>query len=289
MPDLLRRRKKGFVLWRPSRAADVPVLVIGTLRDRRDGEAELADERRFEMRETLPGLWELPAEECGLVGGKVYHYWFEVDDTNVYKPAAGRRRILVTDPAATAVDWRLLAPRLPPPYGDEDRDPAAVVLFRDGRLVPCDPGGETVDWSDDGPLAELPANDRLVIYELPTSWAASGSDGGLTVGVGTFRDAMSLLSPGMAAAGFPGVPALAAGRSHLAELASTRSSCCRRPTASATARAPTTCGATPPATISAPTSTSGVPVARARRARPPISRPSSRSATAAACASSTTR
>jgi pullulanase len=214
LPDLLRRREEGFVLWRPSRAADVPRLVIGTLVE---GEpAELADERRFELRETLPGLWELPAADCGLADGTVYHYWFEVVDTNVYKSAGAR--ILVTDPAATAVDWRLLAPRLPPPYGDDDCDPAAVVLFRDGRLVPCDPGGETVDWSDDAPLASRPANDRLVIYELPTSWVTSGSDGDLTVGLGTFRDVMSLVSRGMGAVGFPDTPAMAAGRSHLEEL-----------------------------------------------------------------------
>jgi 1,4-alpha-glucan branching enzyme len=214
LPDLLRRREEGFVLWRPSRAADVPAVVICTFRE---GEpAEVADERRFELRETLPGLWEIPAADCGLADGTVYHYWFEVTDTNVYKGA--RARILVTDPAATAVDWRLLAPRLPPPYGEDDRDPAAVVLFRDGRLVPCDPGGETVDWSEDAPLASRPPNDRLVIYELPTSWVSSGSDGDLTVGVGTFRDVMALLSSDVAAVGFPDTPAMAAGRSHLGEL-----------------------------------------------------------------------
>ena len=95
--------------------------------------------------ELRPGLYQGALSECGLVDGTVYHYWFEVADTNAYRPAGERRRILVTDPAATAVDWRLLAPRLPPPYGEDDRDPAAVVLFRGGRLVPCDPGGETVD------------------------------------------------------------------------------------------------------------------------------------------------
>lgn len=207
------------MLWRPSGAEDVPVLVIGTFRDGGDdSEAELAGERRFELRETLPGLWEIPAAECGLDDGTVYCYWFEVDDTNVYKPAGGRRRIRCTDPAATAVDWRLLAPRLPPPYGEEDRDPAAVVLFRGGRLVPCDPGGETVEWSDDAPLASLPPNDRLVIYELPTSWVASGHDGALIVGVGTFRDAMSLLTRGLGSVSFADVPALAEGRSHFREL-----------------------------------------------------------------------
>ncbi|HEV8239966.1 MAG TPA: alpha-amylase family glycosyl hydrolase [Thermoanaerobaculia bacterium] len=218
VPDLLRRRERGFVLWRPSGAADVPVLVTGTFRDGGDGEAELVGERRFELRETLPGLWELPAAECGLDDGTVYHYWFEVEDTNVYKPAGERQRIRCTDPAATAVDWRLLAPQPTGPYGEDDRDPAAVALFRDGRLLPCDPGGETIDWSDDAPLASLPPNDRLVIYELPTSWVASGRDGALTVGVGTFRDAMSLLTRRLGAVGFTDVPALAAGRSHLGDL-----------------------------------------------------------------------
>lgn len=214
LPDLLARKQASFVLWLPSGAAVAPRLVIGVFED--GDPPALAGEQRFELRETAPGLWEKPAAECGLASGRVYHYWFEVTNSNVYKPEPAR--ILCTDPTAWTIDWRLLAPLLGAPFDEDDRDPASVVRFEDGRLAPCDPGGETLDWSGDAPLAQRPANNRLVIYELPTSWVRSGDDGGRSVGVGTFRDALALVDASAAAATFPDVPALAAGRSHLREL-----------------------------------------------------------------------
>lgn len=213
-PDLLRRKSESFVLWLPRDVAVAPRLVIGVFHD--GDPPELDDERRFDLRQSAPGLWERPAVECGLTDGRVYHYWFELTNTNVYKPSAVR--LLCTDPTAWTVDWRLLSPPLGAPFDDDDRDPAAVVKYDDGRLLPCDPGGETLDWSGDAPLAQRPANNRLVIYELPTSWVRTGQDGGRTVGVGTFRDVMALVGAGVAPATFPELPALAAGRSHLLEL-----------------------------------------------------------------------
>jgi 1,4-alpha-glucan branching enzyme len=214
-PDLLRRKDERFALWLPGGVPAAPALVVGTFAA--GDPPALVGGQRLGLRETAPGLWERPAADCGLVDGQVCHYWFEVTDANPYKGGAGAR-ILCTDPLAYAVDWRLLAPRLAPPYGEEDRDPAAVVLFRGGRLVPCDPGGETVDWPGDPPLATLPPNDRLVIYELPTSWVRSGSHGGREVGVGTFRDVWALLDPGVDAPDFPGSAALGVGAEHLREL-----------------------------------------------------------------------
>jgi pullulanase len=57
-----------------------------------------------------------------------------------------------------------------------------------------------------------------VIYELPTSWSRLNVHGDPEVGVGTFRDVMALVDHRAEAANFAGVPALAAGRSHLADL-----------------------------------------------------------------------
>jgi 1,4-alpha-glucan branching enzyme len=123
---------------------------------------------------------------------------------------------LVTDPLAGSVDWRLLAPPAPGDAGD--RAAAAVVMVRDGVLVPCDPDGGLPDWSGDAPLAGLRPNNRTVIYELPVQWTRAVEEGGAETAVGTFRDALALVEPAAEAPGFPGVPALAPGRAHLAEL-----------------------------------------------------------------------
>jgi pullulanase len=130
----------------------------------------------------VPGishLWELPAVECNLVDGWTYYYWFEVDAGEAAGPnGAGDRagcRIRVTDPLATAVDWRLLGPRLRPPFTDAARHPAAAIEFRGGRLVSADVGGEERSfWGEPRPDF-LPPNHRLVIYQLPTAWARPGA------------------------------------------------------------------------------------------------------------------
>jgi pullulanase len=58
----------------------------------------------------------------------------------------------------------LRAPPLPRPFTDDDRGPAGVVKWRNGELVPCDPGGEEPAWDNDPRLDALPANNRLVIF-----------------------------------------------------------------------------------------------------------------------------
>jgi pullulanase len=194
---LLARKRTHFALWRPRHTSPPPRLVIGTLRP--GNPSTFAPLAPIALRPSpdAPDLWEIAAAACGLTDGEVYHYWFEVVDSNPH--LATRRAIHCTDPCAWTVDWRLLAPRLPAPYGEDDRDPAAVVKFSGGELQPCDPGGETPDWSGDADLETLPANNRLVVYELPTAWATIGSDGATQIGVGTFRDVRALVerpSPG---------------------------------------------------------------------------------------------
>ena len=122
------------------------------------------DQQRFDLRAApvSADLWELPAAECNLVDGRVYHYWFEVSDTNPYRDHGPTpARILCTDPTAWSVDWRLRAPRPAGTYSEDDRDPAAVVKFEGGQLIPCDPGGEIADFGGDADPATLPPNNRL--------------------------------------------------------------------------------------------------------------------------------
>jgi 1,4-alpha-glucan branching enzyme len=116
------------------------------------------------------------------------------------------------------VDWRLLAPKLPPPYGDDDRDPAGVIKFQGGRLLPSDPGGEIADWSGDTSLNTLPQNNQLVMYELPASWTRFNVENNIEVGVGSFRDVIALIERTAQPANFPGILALEAGQAQLEEL-----------------------------------------------------------------------
>ena len=81
-------------------------------------------------------LWEIRASECGLVDGEIYHYWFEV---TVRAAAPGiPRRIRITDPTATMVDWRVIAP--PDRSLGFDGYPASVVRAQGGQLVTSDAG-----------------------------------------------------------------------------------------------------------------------------------------------------
>jgi 1,4-alpha-glucan branching enzyme len=219
--DLLARKSTHFVLWRPRNTTPAPRLIIGRFQPGDPPAFIELPPVALRQSSAAPDLWEIPAGACGLEDGRVYHYWFEVLDSNPY--LANRQLIRCTDPTAWTVDWRLLAPPLPAPYGEHDRDPAGVVKFSAGRLVPCDPGGEEVDWSGDRPLHVLPTNNRLVIYELPTAWARIAATDAAgrhetQIGVGTFRDVIALIDRDHAGANFAGCCALEAGRAHLADL-----------------------------------------------------------------------
>jgi pullulanase len=215
LPNLLTRRRSAFVLWRPRQTQPPPRLVLG--RFQAGNPPSLADGVVHDLAlvQGIPDLWSRFAADCGLMDGEVYHYWFEVTDS---RPGGAGVRLRRTDPAATTVDWRLLSPPLPPPYGEDDRWPAAVVMWRGGELVTCDPDGGVPDWSQDAPIASLSGNNRTVYYKLPTRWARRSVEGGTEVGVGTFRDVLALVDPNATPVSFRGVSALAAGRAHLREL-----------------------------------------------------------------------
>lgn len=201
---LFALKRTAFVLWRPRHTGVPPMLVVGRLAA---GNPPVLTDRRQIGLELMPGhddLWAIDAARCGLDEGVTYHYWFEVTDS---RPTGEGHRVLCTDPTAFTVDWRLTA-------GDES--PAAVVRVKNGLLVTCDPGGEP--FRPPRPIDAPPANNRLVIYELPTSWARINVEGDPQIGVGTFRDVRALVEAEAEPMNFARTTALRGGRSHLDEL-----------------------------------------------------------------------
>ncbi|HEY8036597.1 MAG TPA: alpha-amylase family glycosyl hydrolase [Methylobacter sp.] len=213
MTHLFTLKKTAFVLWNPHRInPHPPTLVIGQFQA--GNPPSLANRQVFPL--TQQGdLWSIDAAKCKLIDGQVYHYWFEVSDSS---PTRDGSRIVCTDPTAFTVDWRLPASKRPAPYSMDDQYPAAVVKFQNGQLVPCDPGGETFDPAQQIAMDRASPNDRIVIYELPTSWARTNIHSEPEIGVGTFRDVIALVDENADAANFAGTPALQPGRSHLGEL-----------------------------------------------------------------------
>ena len=216
--DLLTRKQTHFVLWLPHGQPANPSLVIGQFAP--GNPPDLAGERTIAMTAVAgrPDLWELAASACGLQSGQVYHYWFELQTTHPDRQPPGRIRC--TDPTAFTVDWRLVGPALPAPFRNpDDRQPASVIQFQaPGSLVPCDPGGERPDFGGEGALDQLPPNNRLVIYEMPTAWTRRSTEGVIERGVGTFRDVRALVDANASGANFDDLEVTAIGRSYLREL-----------------------------------------------------------------------
>src|SRR6266498_3445442 len=156
--NLLTRKQTAFVLWRVGNPTPPPALIIGKAKP--GNPITFTDEHQFILR-PAPGftdLWEIPAAECNLANGEVYHYWFEVSVSHPNRPASARLRI--TDPTAYMVDWRVRGPRVNEPFGDDDRYPASVIKFSGGKLVAADVDGETGAIAGEPPFDGLPANNR---------------------------------------------------------------------------------------------------------------------------------
>jgi pullulanase len=202
--DLLNRRLTKFVLWAPRQSA--PKLVIGTLQC--GAPPSLQGEKTIALTAVSgkDGLWEIAPSACGLSNGGVYHYWFHVDDT---RPGHTDPDICVTDPFAFTVDWRLTR-------GDGDQ-PASVIKFENGNLLPCDPDGTSVTEPAPGDLKKLAQNNFTVIYELPAAWTRQPR-GSSERGVGTFRDIVAMLDKDEQSPNFDELEAASRGHAHIAEL-----------------------------------------------------------------------
>ncbi|EJT72355.1 hypothetical protein GGTG_09221 [Gaeumannomyces tritici R3-111a-1] len=221
--DFLNRRSSAFSLWTPGRdfGTKPPQLVLGRYDASAPGSfVEVAHRPLAPAADGKKDLWELSPRSLSLAEDTVYHYWFELDDTSPER----RGRMLVTDPFAFTVDYRLKrgvvagADAYP-------TQPASVIKHRAGALHACDVDGDEPGRVRTPPQASLPANNHLVIYELPVTWARAGVEGGVEVDKGTFADVRALFAPDAEPvdhAGRPGfaasIPALGRGRALLAEL-----------------------------------------------------------------------
>ncbi|KAJ5033399.1 uncharacterized protein L3040_008516 [Drepanopeziza brunnea f. sp. 'multigermtubi'] len=204
--DLLERRRSRFVLWIPGQppVPRPPQLIIGTIASTFPPTIPPAFIQVFHgpLASTLTDLWELdPNEVKPTLSNGVYHYWFEVRDTSPENLGI----VQVTDPIAYDVDYRVTQPT-----GDKAQ-PASVVMFRDGKLWPCDRYGTEPGQVAVPPPENVPDNNHLVIYELPTSWARYSTIGNVEVDKGTFLDVLALFVPVTPGEHFRGVSAVANG------------------------------------------------------------------------------
>lgn len=209
-------KKENFVLFRPGKKEAVPKIILGTYRATNPPGFTILVEKKMNLHKDFPDLWLLPVNSLDLEEEKVYHYFFEIANDNVHASEPGKR-IWVTDPLAGSVDWRI---KIDEKYNDGIQDPASVVTIKSGILVPCDPDGKVIDWKDDlKEVGNLPENQNLVIYELPTSWARVGfEDNGAEIDEGSFQDILALLDKKEIPMNFEGTAALEEGHEHLLEL-----------------------------------------------------------------------
>src|ERR1700741_1380742 len=106
--NILDRRATRFVLWSPRPPRAPPRLVIGRLRPANPPAVDGVQRIALAPVADAAGLFEIEAANCGLNDGVVYHYWFEVDESRSALPPP--TRIVVTDPFAPCVDWRVFPP-----------------------------------------------------------------------------------------------------------------------------------------------------------------------------------
>ncbi len=218
LAQLLIRKKTKFVLWRPRFTDPQPALFIGkhvpNCKDFENFTTHL-----LQPSSQFPDLWEIEASDCGLTDGQVYCYWFKVCNGNEPPPRT-EQVLYVTDPLAYSIDRNISAP-VPSEANGILSQPASLILYKGGELLPTDYTGLSVNLESNAYLANLKPNNSTVIYELPTRWVKKGSDInyiGKTVGVGSFKDCLALLDKSITAPSFPDLDEINEKSAHLLEL-----------------------------------------------------------------------
>lgn len=219
-------RKQYFVLWTASEPEAPPILELGVRNGPDDSSTfSILLKRQLEPHHSRYAdnhLWKISMDNLDINSsdiptntGKVYHYWFRVRQR---KEGTSLREVLVTDPFATAVDYRLrrqIDGSFRPPIdqnnvpGDAKFDqPASVIkIIRTTSdsgsavlgLQPCDPNGtDIISVHIPDQRIDAALNKELVIYELPVSWAATTANfqgGKDRPDRGTFKDVLDLFGP----------------------------------------------------------------------------------------------
>jgi pullulanase len=202
LSDLLERKRTSFVLWRPGVVDPPPVLSIG------EAGQSVGEFRAVPLHQDseFSDLWLVAASDCQLQSGKVYLYGFKVRISEPF--AADGSEFLITDPLALAVDRSFGPPAGLPElsYETPSGDPLSLIAFVDGQLVACDRGADNEpifpEWPQED-IDDLPVNDSIVIYEMPTRWAHRDTAGALTYANGTFQDVQCLLEIDSKSPSFP--------------------------------------------------------------------------------------
>jgi pullulanase len=197
--DLLKRRKDKFVLWAPGRSfgETPPQLILGIYNASAAGSftqifgGPLTDSGLQDLWELDPNIITPPLKEG------TYHYWFGLDDSTPEK----RGHMLITDPIAYTVDYRVAK--------QPNDQPATVIKYRGGKLWPCDIDGTEVVAPKTPELEDVADNNRIVIYELPVSWAKPKDIGSVETDKGTFADVLALFDVNEAGNRFKDIPAIA--------------------------------------------------------------------------------
>ncbi|KAF2026257.1 glycoside hydrolase [Setomelanomma holmii] len=209
--DIYELRRESFLLWTPG-VEQSPELVIGKLDT--DHPGTIVTEQTFELAEEPKSVWQVKASLLNLSDG-MYHYWFKVKDTSPRNFGP----MLVTDPLAYAVDYRVTRYPRDDETNAQWRQPAAVIVLKGDSLIPCDPTGVEFKSGTAPPLRNLPLNTELIIYELPTSWSRAGKEPGDDEerDVGSFLDVQALLDESIEGGNFSSIDTVRVG-AHLLEL-----------------------------------------------------------------------
>ncbi len=212
LADLLNRKRTHFVLWRPRNVEPIPTLYIGQI-DSSDQPLKSFQEIPLKATTNFPELWEVEAEKCHLDDGKAYHYWFKVANSLDLEPQS----IYCSDPTATTIDRRFLAPITPQEAENSSGDPASVILYQDGQLFPCDPNGQIIPRQQPTHAEAVSGNNHLVIYKLPLAWTYLDTTGEIIHKDSSFQDILSLFVADKPSPNFANVDAFK-NRAHLEEL-----------------------------------------------------------------------